>query len=195
MKIKASLIIGFFGLAVLFAGSASAEPQEYIFDKSHSHIGMTWDHLGFSDFRARFSNFSGTLILDEATPENSSLEIVIPIVSIDTGSAVFDEHLQGEDFFNAAVYPTATFKSTRVVLTGEKTAMVHGDLTIRGVTQPVTLDVVLNKIADHPMTGKKAAGFTATAQIERSAFGLDYFVPAVSDEVDIFVSTEVTVAD
>ncbi len=192
---KSLSIIGLLGIAVLFANPANAEPQEYIFDKDHSHIGMTWNHLGFSDFRARFADFAGSLVLDEDAPENSTLMITIPIASIDTGVEVFDGHLQGENFFNATEHPNATFKSTRVEQSGENTAKVHGDLTIRGVTKPVVLDVVLNKIGDHPMSGKKAAGFTATTQVDRSAFGIDYAVPAVSDRIDIFISTEVSVAD
>ena len=112
MKIDFSALIAASTLAL--AHSALAAPVEYVMDKDHTHIGMTWNHLGFSDFRARFDDFDGTLVLDAEAPENSRVEVTIPIDSIDTRVPRLDEHLESADFFDVAKFPTASFRSTRV---------------------------------------------------------------------------------
>ncbi len=191
MKIVFSALIAASTLAL--AHSALAAPVEYVMDKDHTHIGMTWNHLGFSDFRARFDDFDGTLVLDAEAPENSRVEVTIPIDSIDTRVPRLDEHLESADFFDVAKFPTASFRSTRVDVIGERVARLHGDLTIRGITRPVVLQVQLNKMGEHPLTHKQAVGFTAEGVIKRSEFGLTAYVPLVSDEVHLFISTEASV--
>lgn len=177
------------------AAPALAEPVEYAMDPQHTHIGLTWNHLGFSETRARFDLFEGRLILDEEDPTRSRVEVTIPIDSLNTNVARLDEELFGPEFFDLATFANARFTSTEVVMTGEATADVHGDLSIRGITRPVVLAVRLNRLADHPMSGKRAAGFTAEAVIRRSDFGITKFVPMVSDEVRLFISTEAAVDD
>lgn len=185
-------------LATLLAGAAllasvsiaNAAPEAFALDKTHTHIGLTWNHLGFSQTRARFTDFTGSLVLDEAQPENSSLEVTIPIASLDTNVEKLDNHLQSADFFDAGKFPTATFKSTAIELVGDDKARVTGDLTIKGVTKPAVLHVHLNKLDKHPMSGKRAAGFTATTVIKRSDYGITQYVPMVSDEIELFISTE-----
>lgn len=177
------------------AAPALAEPVEYEMDPDHTHIGLTWNHLGFSETRARFDIFEGRLILDEEDPARSRVEVTIPIDSLNTNSARLDEHLLGPDFFDVGTWPNARFTSTKVEPTGETTARVHGDLALHGVTLPVVLDVRLNKIDKHPMSGKRAAGFTAETVIRRSEFGIGGYVPAVSDEIRLFISTEAMLAE
>ncbi|GAK33638.1 polyisoprenoid-binding protein [Iodidimonas nitroreducens] len=186
------------GAALLMTGasaSVQAAPETFEFDEAHTHIGLAWNHLGFSETRARFADFEGALILDQDNPANSSLSVTIPISSLDTGLKKFDDHLKSADFFDAATYPEATFKSTKIELDGDKAAKVHGDLTIHGVTKPVVLDVTLNQLGKHPMNGKTHAGFTATTKIKRSDFGINQYVPMVSDDVEIFISTEASKAE
>ncbi len=189
MKLMASVLIAVFTLV----GTAVAAPVEYVMDKDHTHIGMTWNHLGFSDFRARFDDFDGTLVLDAEAPENSRVEVTIPIASINTHVPRLDEHLKSADFFDVAKFPTASFRSTRVDLIGERVARLHGDLTIHDITRPVVLQVRLNKMGEHPLTHKQAVGFSAEGVIKRSEFGLSAYVPLVSDEVHLFISTEASV--
>jgi len=174
----------------LAAGPAAAEPVEYAFDPDHTQIQLSWNHLGFSTFNARFADFSGTLMLDPETPANSSLRVTVPVESIDTGVDKLDQELLKEAYFHAEAHPEAVFESTRVEMTGEKSAKVHGRLTLKGKSNPLTLEVTLNKLGEHPLSGKTAAGFSATGTVQRSAYGIDKFVPMVSDEIALSISAE-----
>ncbi len=171
-------------------GKGRAAAERYVFDPAHSYLGIAWKHLGFSTSYGQFRRFSGELWLDERNPENSRLQVTIDIPSLEVASAQLQKELMGKSFFDAAQHPTATFVSEKVLRTGPQTAQVRGKLTIKGITKPVTLEVVLNKIGDHPIRKVKAAGFDARAVIKRSEFGMDAYVPMVSDEIGIFVSTE-----
>ena len=176
-------------LAAAFAGPAAAA-ETYEFDPNHTVIEFGWNHFGYSNPTARFDTFSGKLQLDTADLTKSSVEVTIPISGLDTDITKLDDHLKSPDFFDAAKFPDATFKSTKVEKAGENALKVTGDLTIHGVTKPVTLDVTVNKIADHPMSKLPTAGFDAKATIKRSEFGMSGFVPAVSDEIQIHITTE-----
>lgn len=176
--------------AVAFAivGSAAfAAPVTYTIEPNHTSVTFSWNHGGgLSRMNGKFMNAVGTVVLDEAAPATSKVEVSFAIDGVNTGVAALDAHLKTPDFFDAAQFPTATFKSTKVDVTGAKTAKVTGDLTMHGVTKPVTLDVSLNKITDD----KKKAGFNAKGTIKRSEFGISRFVPAVSDEIDLEISSE-----
>lgn len=181
-------------VALLFvAGAAFAAPVRYNLDPNHTRIDFSWTHFGFSHPMGRFDKFESDFQFDPADPTRSSVSVTIPVSSIDTGVAKLDEHLQTADFFDVAKYPTATFKSTRVERAGAHGLKVTGDLTLHGVTKPVVLDVVVNKIGPHPMAGRAAAGFDATATIKRSDFGISGYVPNVSDEIKLSISTEAMV--
>jgi polyisoprenoid-binding protein YceI len=139
--------------------------------------------------------FDGTFMLDRDNPENSSIDVTIDVGSLDSGWQERDAHFKSADFFDAENYPTITFTSTSVEITGESTANVTGDLTIKDNTMPVTLDVTLNGLQDdHPIReGRQAyAGFTGTTTVLRSDFDVDMFAPAVSDEVVIRIEMEAT---
>ena len=178
---------------LLVAGIAVAAPVRYDLDPNHTRIDFSWTHFGFSHPMGRFDRFDGDFRFDPADPTKSSVTVTIPVSSIDTGVAKLDAHLQTADFFDVAKYPTATFKSTRVERAGEHGLKVTGDLTLHGVTRPVVLDVVINKIGPHPMAGRAAAGFDATTTIKRSDFGISNYVPNVSDEIRLSISTEAMV--
>ncbi len=174
----------------LFASASAFAADAYKIDPNHSSVTFQYTHFGFSHPTGKFMNAVGTVNLDKADPSKSSVEVSFDIAGVNTGVPGLDTHLKSPDFFDAAKFPTATFKSTKVVVTGKDTAKVTGDLTIHGVTKPVTLDVKLNKLDVHPMMKKEDAGFTATATIKRSDFGMGNYVPAVSDQVDLYIEAE-----
>lgn len=180
-----------FLLPLLFVGGfAMAEPARYTIDPNHTHVDFSWNHLGFSHPVGRFDGIQGDFRFDPVDPTQSSVTVTIAIDSIDTGVKALDDDLKGPAFFDAAKYPTATFKSTQVQRAGAHGLKVTGDLTLHGVTRPVVLDVVVNKVGTHPMRGTQAAGFDATTTIKRSDFGIAKYVPNVSDEIAISISTE-----
>lgn len=188
---KLSLFRVLASFAVLFLPfSPALAADTYTFDPAHTTVIWKAEHLGFSHPHGLFSNVEGTLTLDEATPANSKVDVTIKTDNIATGIAKFDDHLKSKDFFNVKEFPAATFKSTKVEKTGDNTAKVTGDLTLLGVTKPVTLDVTLNKKGEHPMSKKPTVGFTATGTIKRSEFGLSYGVPNVGDDVPIMIEAE-----
>ncbi|MTI42980.1 polyisoprenoid-binding protein YceI [Roseibium hamelinense] len=174
----------------LLTGTAFAEPVAYEFDKSHSNLSFTYDHLGYSTTDGRFGEWEGTLLIDKDTPANSSIEFTIEIDSMDTFWAERDKHLKSPDFFDAANHPQATFKSTSVEQVGENQLEVTGDLTIKGKTKPATLNVDVTAMGEHPMAKKPAVGFAITTVVKRSDYGMDMFVPYVGDEVSVTFHSE-----
>lgn len=192
------LAAGALALAFALPTAASAEPVAYDIEQAHADVNFSVDHLGFSDTLGRFNEVAGTIMIDQENPANSSVSVTIQAASIDTNHAKRDEHLRAADFFNVAEYPTIAFESTDVEVTGENTAKVTGDFTMLGVTKPVTLDVTLNALKEHPIpsyNGVMAAGFSATGTIVRSEYGMDAYVPAVGDEVAIVLEIEALKAE
>lgn len=179
-------------LAALLGASfaAQATPVTYKLDPSHTMVLFSWNHFGFSNPTANLGIGEGTVVYDEAKPANSSVEVSLPLANLDTHVSALDEHLKKPDFFDAAKYPVVTFKSTRVEPLGGNKFKVTGDLTVHGVTKPVVLDATLNKAGMQPMLKVPAIGFDATATIKRSDFGVGAYVPNVSDEVQIRITTE-----
>ncbi|MGN6225843.1 MAG: YceI family protein [Dyella sp.] len=179
-------------LAAMLGASfaAQAAPVTYKLDPSHTMVLFSWNHFGFSNPTANLGIGEGTVVYDEAKPANSSVEVSLPLANLDTHVSALDEHLKKPDFFDAAKYPVVTFKSTRVEPLGGNKFKVTGDLTVHGVTKPVVLDATLNKAGMQPMLKVPAIGFDATATIKRSDFGMGAYVPNVSDEVHIRITTE-----
>lgn len=162
----------------------------YTLDNSHGYITFTYSHLGFSNPRVGFNRFDTELELDSNNPENSTIGVTIDASSIDSRVAEFNGHLIGSDFFNTTEYPSITFKSTKIEAAGENAFKVTGDLTILGKTKPVTLDATINKAAIHPMRDVPTVGVSASTRLMRSEWGLDAYVPAVSDEVELSIEVE-----
>ncbi len=162
----------------------------YVLEDTHAYITISYSHLGFSTPHVGFNSFDVTLDFDAAAPENSSLNVVVDATSVDSRVADFDDHLNGEDFFQTDQYPEITFTSTKIEMTGPDTAMITGDLTIKDQTHPVTLDAKLNKAGMHPMLKTTVMGFNASATLNRSQWGLGYAVPMVGDEVDLEITVE-----
>ena len=182
------------GLAVATVTTfAMAKPVVYQIDPTHTATVFTWSHFGFSTPSANFSDIQGVINVDNAKPANSSVNVTIPLSSLNTNVKALDEHLQAADFFDAAKYPTITFKSTKVQAVGANKYKITGDLTIKNVTKPVVLDAVLNKQGEHPMTKAQSIGFNATTSFDRSAFGVGAYVPNVGDKITVNITTEASV--
>ena len=165
-----------------------AAPQKYDIDTSHTQVIFSWNHFGFSNPSASLEKISGDFQLDTADITKSSITVTLPLDGLHTGVPKLDEHLKSADFFDAAKYPDITFKSTKVEKAGANGLKIVGDLTIHGVTKPVTLNAKINKIGENPMMKKASAGFDATTTIKRSEFGVDKYVPNVSDEIPVRIT-------
>lgn len=177
-------------MAAVFLAAGAHAADTYIIDEMHTNIVWSASHLGFSKSFGTFSGVSGSFMLDEAEPEQSSVEISVDTASIVTGIPKFDEHLKSKDFFNVEAFSTATFKSTKIEKTGDKTAKIHGDLTMLGKTHPLVLDASLNKVGINGFNKKATAGFSLSGQIDRTKYGMDYGVPGIPAMVDLIIEAE-----
>ncbi|MFX4356835.1 YceI family protein [Acinetobacter baumannii] len=184
-----------FGLAVALASTVTlAAPVDYKIDPTHTATVFSWNHFGFSTPSANFSDIQGVIKVDNAKPANSSINVTIPLSSVNTNVPALDKEFQEEAWFNAAKYPNITFKSTKVETKDKKHFKITGDLTVKGITKPVVLDAVLNKQGEHPMAKVPAIGFNATTSFNRSDFGLGNYVPNVGDKITVNITTEATAA-
>ena len=165
----------------------------YKLDPTHTDVLVQWSHMGFSNPSAHFGNADGTLVYDAADVGKSSVEVTLPLSGLNSFTAKFDEHLRSADFFDAAKFPTATFKSTKVEAAGTNKLTVTGDLTVKGITKPVVLDVTVNGSGEHPMAKVPSVGFDATTTLKRSDFGVGAYAPAVSDDVKVRITTEASI--
>ena len=170
------------------APPAAVQPGTYAIEASHARVLFAVNHLGFSTWYGDFSQASGTLVLDPKTPANSHVEISVPTASVSTTNAVLDGELKSPDWFDAVKFPTIAFKSTKVTATAANRAEVQGDLTLHGVTRPVTLTATFNAAGANPMNKAYTVGFEVTGKIKRSDFGVTRYVPAVGDEVTLIIS-------
>ena len=168
---------------------AFAAPETYVIDGAHSFPSFSYTHLGFSTQQSKFDKTAGKIILDRAA-KTGSLDVSIDAKSVNTGSEVFNGHIKGEDYFNVEKFPVITFKSSNFKFDGDKVAAITGDLTIKGVTKPVTLAVASLNCAPHPFTKKEMCGANASTKIKRSEFNAGKNAPAVSDEVTLNIVVE-----
>lgn len=171
------------------ATSALAAPVTYGVDGTHTFPRFSYSHFGYSTQLSSFSKTTGKVVLD-AEAKKASVDIVIDTKSVSTGFADFNEHIQGEDFLDTTKFPQATFKSTKVVFEGDKPKLVEGNLTIKGVTKPVTLTVTSFQAMPHPMLKKPTIGANAFTVIKRSEFNAAKYVPYVGDDVRIDIAIE-----
>jgi polyisoprenoid-binding protein YceI len=167
-----------------------AAPVSYHLDPNHTMVLFSWNHFGFSHPSADLGLGNGVIVFDQQHPTRSSVDVTLPLTKLDTFVPALDQHLKEADFFDAAKYPVVTFKSTRVQPMGANKFKVTGQLTVHGVTRQVVLHATLNRIGPHPMTKAQSIGFDATATLKRSDFGMGAYVPNVSDEVTIRITTE-----
>jgi polyisoprenoid-binding protein YceI len=183
-KLAASLI-----LTVAASAPALAAPESYAIDTNHTFPRFSYKHLGFSTQLSRFNKVGGQVVFDKEA-KTGSVDITIDMKSVDTGSALFNEHIQAEDFLNTAQFPTATFKSTKIVFNGDKPSEIIGNLTMKGVTKPVTLTVTSFQAMPHPMQKKDAIGADAFTVVKRTDFNMGKYAPNVGDEVRIDIALE-----
>ncbi len=178
-----------FVLAAASMGTALAAPTTYHFDPAHSYVRFGYDHMGFSRQQQQFNKVSGSVTFDPQA-KTGSADVTIDIDSVDTGGSPLAADLQGTDFFDAARYPTATFKSTAVHFRGDQPASIDGNLTIKGITHPVTLIIHHFKRGMNMIEKREAIGCDATTVVKRSTFGLAKYVPVVGDQVTIDIDFE-----
>jgi polyisoprenoid-binding protein YceI len=189
------LVAPLFASLSVFAAQGAKVPaaERYDIDASHSGVVFGWNHFGFSNPTARFDKIEGSVLLDQADLTRSSVSVTLPLEGLDTRVAKLDEELKGPEFFDAARYPAITFKSSKIEKSGENHLKITGDLTVHGVTRPVTFDATVNKIGIFEIPGvikARAAGFDATTVIKRSDFGVAKYVPAVSDEISVRITLD-----
>jgi len=193
---RAGRALGLLALAMLISMSdASADTWE--FDKQNTSVRFTWDHLGLSRQSGQFLDVDGRLHFSPTDPEGGSVAVAIKTASLWTGVKEFDDNLKSESFFDADRHPIITFRSTNARLTGEKTGVLEGELTIMGIARPVTLQVIWNFTGEHPFApvnptykGKWASGFSASTTVKRSDWGLTRALPLISDEIWITIEAE-----
>ena len=189
-------VLALAGGAVVAQSALTKVPSEvqagtYDLDSGHGKITWSVNHLGFSTYYGQFVNVKAELKLDTANPANSSLTATIPLTDVNPADDGLKRHLQTADFFDTANHPTATFVSRSVTVDADDAneATVVGDLTLRGVTKSVTIEVEFNQ-AGPSMGGVYKAGFDGEATIKRSDFGINYALPAIGDEVKLHIEGE-----
>lgn len=181
-------------VTALMSAPVMADPVTYTVDDSHTFADFSYNHMGLSQQLNTFDNASGTVVLD-LDAKTGEVDITIDTKSVNTGHEGFNGHIQGEEFLDTEQFPTATFKSTKVIFEGDTPTAVEGELTIKGITKPITFEITHFNAMPHPMLKKPAMGANATANILRSDFNADKFAPGVSDEVTLTLSVEAIAAD
>ena len=172
-----------------FSAVTFAAPETFNIDPTHTAARFEYSHFGYSNQLHRFDKTSGKIVFDRAA-RTGSVDVTIDATSVNTGYALFNQHIQGEDYFDTAKYPVISFKSTKVKFDGDKPVAVDGNLTIKGVTKPVTLTLSSFHAMPHPMAKKDAIGANATAKVKRSEFNMGKNAPYVSDEVTLSIAVE-----
>lgn len=176
-------------IAAALLAATPAMAQTYEVDTRHSHMSWQMPHLGISTYRGKFARTAGKITLDRAA-KTGAMDITIDPASQLSGDERLDKHLQSEDFFNTAKFPTITFRSNRVQFSGDNPSRIDGELTMLGVTRPVTLQVVSFRCINHPMRKTEVCGADATATIKRSEWGIKYGLPGLIDDVKLDLQVE-----
>lgn len=176
-------------LVAAISTPALAVPETYVVDNTHTYPRFSYSHFGFSTQLSRFDKTSGNIVIDREA-KVGSVNVSIATTSVDTGYPLFNEHIQGADFLDTAKYPAATFTSSKVNFDGEKIASVDGTLTLKGISNPVTLNVASFQCMPHPILKKDACGANATAVIKRTDFNMGKYAPNVGDEVTLSIAVE-----
>jgi len=185
---KSKLLIALFTTFGL-TGAVFAAPTIYTTDANHTFAQFEYNHLGFSNQTSRFNTVNGTVTLDPAAKKGSA-DITIDTKSIDTGSTIFNSHIQSEDFLSTTQFPTATFQSNDMIFKGDKPVALKGVLTLKGVSKPVTLKITNFDCKKHPMTGVEYCGANAETKVKRTEFNMGKYAPNVGDDVTIMIAIE-----
>lgn len=180
-----------FALATTIPTITVAAPESYTIDDNHTLPRFSYSHFGYSTQLSRFDKTSGKIVMDRKA-KVGSVEVTVDTTSVNTGSTLFNEHIQGKDFLDTATYPTATFKSTQLKFDGENLVAVEGTLTLKDISKPVTLKVTSFHCMAHPIYLKEACGVNATTTVKRTDFNMGKYAPNVSDEVTIDIPVEAT---
>ena len=175
--------------AASFSSAVLATPETYVIDGSHTLPRFAYSHFGFSTQQSRFDKASGKIVLDRQA-KTGTVEITIDTTSVSTGHALFNEHIQGEDFLHTAKYPSMTFSSNKLKFDGDNLVAVEGMLTLKGISKPVTLTVSSLQCMPHPMLKKDACGANASTVIKRTDFNMGKYAPHVGDDVTVTIPVE-----
>ena len=176
--------------AQLTTSPAAAQAGTYKLDPAHGKITWSITHFGFSTYIGQFSHVDATLKVDPKAVGATALDVTVDTNSLGTLNPALDTHLKSKDFLDVAAFPTATFKATKVAQTGEKTADITGDLTLHGVTKPVTIHAAFNQAGPNPIAKRYELGFAGSAEILRSEFGIKSYLPNISDKVTLTIEAE-----
>lgn len=196
MNLFAAGAFAAFALSSAVVAAPDVPSGDYVVDPTHASVTWKVNHLGLSNYTARFTNLDATVSYNAETPAASSVSATINPASVETDypfpdQTDFDAEIRGEQFFNVAAFSEITFQSTGLELTGENSGVLKGDLTFHGVTKAVELDLTLvGAMAEHPYAKRPAFGFSATGIVKRSDFGVDYLVPYIGDDVTVIIEAE-----
>lgn len=182
-------------LAVVAQSAFTSDPAQvqagdYKLDPGHSKITWSINHFGYSTYVGQFGKVEGTLSIDPKKAADAKLDVTVDANSVGTLNPALDAHLKSADFLDTAKFPTATFKATSIKLTGKSTADITGDLTLRGVTRPVTVSATFNQAGVNPVDKTYSLGFAGKAKIKRTDFGVSAYAPALGDEVTLELEAE-----
>ena len=178
------------GLGAFDSVASNITPGSYALDDTHAYLSFSYSHLGLSNPQIHFADFDANLELDGNDMSQSQVSITIDAASLDSAVPALDDDLKGADFFDVANHPEITFHSTAYDETSESTGRLTGDLSVRGVTMPVTLDVIINSAAMNPLNRREMIGFSASGVLHRSDYGLTAYSSLVSDELLLSVQVE-----
>jgi polyisoprenoid-binding protein YceI len=190
LTLTASAALLLAGASLPALAQATHTPSEvqagsFAVDTNHTQVGFTLSHMGFSNFSGRLDGVTGTLTLSDGDRSASKLSVNIPAKSFSTSNEKLDGELTSADWFDAAKFPTITFTSTKVTVTKPDTATIEGQLTLHGVTKPITLTAHFVGAGTNPLSKKYTVGFDATGTVKRSDFGVTKYVPLIGDEVEL----------
>lgn len=177
-------------LLLFFVHNAFSATEVFKIDPNHTSVTWQTSHFGFSNPSGKFNKIDGTISLDESDLSKTKVNVKIQMDGLVTGIEKFDTHLKSKDFFDATKFPISKFESSEIKIDNNKNGTLTGNLTLHGVTKPVTLEVSVNKIGMSPVLNKKTVGFSAKGTIKRSDFGIKSYLPGVGDDVNLVIETE-----
>lgn len=176
-------------MGLLLITPVAAAPETYVIDSSHSFTNFEISHLGITAIRGRFNKTTGKITLDRVT-NSGSIEAEIDTASVDTGYTRRDELLRTENYFNSSKFPTITFRSGKLRFNGETLTGADGELTMLGITRPISLEITSFKCIVHPVNKRELCGAIAQGTLQRSDFGMTQITRSVGEEVRIFIGVE-----